>query len=111
LLSLPDSHIEHRLGLGIDPREVRLIPYPTDPYGWSYLPERQHLFLKQLSKHNIGAYREICRELGTSIEVVAVGPQLHEQTSAANPVSDEGQTPVYIEGKDPVVSVSHAQHE
>ena len=27
--------------------------------------------MKQLSKHNTGAYRKTCRELGFSIEVVA----------------------------------------
>lgn len=59
------------LKLLIDPKEVRLLPRPTDPYLWQYLPERGHLFTKQLSKHNIGAFREICRELGSSIIVFA----------------------------------------
>jgi len=46
------------------------MPREKDPYAWKYFPERKHLFCKQLSKHNIGAYREICQALGSSIEVV-----------------------------------------
>jgi hypothetical protein len=32
--------------------------------------KREHLFTKQLSKHSIGAYMELCREVGTSIEAI-----------------------------------------
>lgn len=50
---------------------MRLITAASDPYRWKYNPDRQHLFTKQISKHNAGAYREISRELGKSIEVVS----------------------------------------
>ncbi|KAL9125042.1 MAG: hypothetical protein Q9217_005703 [Psora testacea] len=48
---------------------------PSPIYGESAeedfaLPEKQHLFKKQLSKHSIGAYRELCREVGVSFEAV-----------------------------------------
>jgi len=46
------------------------MPRETDPYTWKYFPERKHLFCKQISKHTVGAYREICQALGSSIEVV-----------------------------------------
>lgn len=62
---------ESRLGLLIDPVEVRLIPHHSDPYTWSYMPQRRHLFRKQISKHNLGAYREMCTEVGRSFEAVA----------------------------------------
>jgi hypothetical protein len=42
-----------------------------DPYSWKYLPTRGHLFKKSLSKHSIGAYVELCREVGISFEAVA----------------------------------------
>ncbi|KAL8643185.1 MAG: hypothetical protein Q9228_000170, partial [Teloschistes exilis] len=34
------------------------------------LPEKEHLFKKHLSKHSIGAYRELCRGVGVSFEAV-----------------------------------------
>jgi hypothetical protein len=42
-----------------------------DPYSWKYLQTRAHLFEKSLSKHSIGAYIELCREVGASFEAVA----------------------------------------
>lgn len=62
------------IDVAVDPRDVRLHPRDSDLYTWRYLPERAHLFTKQISKHNAGAYREICRELGNSIEVLAKVP-------------------------------------
>ena len=41
-----------------------------DPYSWQALPEKDHLFKKQLSKHSIGAYRALCRKVGVSFEAV-----------------------------------------
>ncbi|KAK5093984.1 hypothetical protein LTS08_008768 [Lithohypha guttulata] len=64
------SGTEQQTGLDIDPLEVRLVPGPADPYVWQYGPEQQHLFRKQLSKHNLGAYRQICQHLGRSIWAV-----------------------------------------
>ena len=62
---------ESKLGISIDPSEVRLIPRAEDPYSWQSLPTRTHLFEKNLSKHSIGAYMELCREVGVSFEAVA----------------------------------------
>lgn len=61
-----------KLGLSIEPAEVRLITGADDLYTWQRLPEKNHLFKKQLSKHSIGAYRELCRGVGVSFEAVAV---------------------------------------
>lgn len=66
------------------------MPRPTDPYVWKYLPVREHLFRKQLSKHNSGAYREISRELGHSIEVTR---QHHYHTSYTASQSCHQQEP------------------
>ncbi|KAH6667432.1 hypothetical protein B0J14DRAFT_658881 [Halenospora varia] len=65
------EHIKSKLGISIDPSEVRLITRVEDPYSWQSLPARTHLFEKNLSKHSIGAYMELCREVGVSFEAVA----------------------------------------
>jgi hypothetical protein len=58
------------LGILIEPAEVRLITRADDPYTWQMLPEKEHLFKKHLSKHSIGAYRELCRGVGVSFDAV-----------------------------------------
>ncbi len=58
------------LGILIEPAEVRLITSGDDPYTWQRLPGKEHLFEKHLSKHSIGAYRELCRGVGVSFEAV-----------------------------------------
>ncbi|PVH67505.1 hypothetical protein DL98DRAFT_475594, partial [Cadophora sp. DSE1049] len=65
------EHIRSKLGILVDPSEVRLITRVEDPYSWQFLPARTHLFEKNLSKHSIGAYMELCREVGVSFEAVA----------------------------------------
>ncbi|KAN0069235.1 hypothetical protein V8E54_012864, partial [Elaphomyces granulatus] len=37
---------------------------------WTAIPEKKYLFTKQLSKLSIGAYMELCREVGKSFEAV-----------------------------------------
>ena len=61
-----------KLGLFVEPAEVRLITGADDLYTWQMLPEKTYLFKKQLSKHSTGAYRELCRGVGVSFEAVAV---------------------------------------
>ncbi|OCL02933.1 hypothetical protein AOQ84DRAFT_392612 [Glonium stellatum] len=65
------EHIKGRLGISIDPSEVRLITRVEDPYSWQFLPARTHLFERNLSKHSIDAYMVLCREVGVSFEAVA----------------------------------------
>ena len=48
--------------------QVRLITGADDPYAWKVLPEKEHLFKK--SKHSIGAYMELWREVGVSFEAL-----------------------------------------
>jgi hypothetical protein len=38
---------------------------------WVPVPEKEHLFKKQLSKHSIGAYMELCRGVGVPFEAIA----------------------------------------
>ena len=67
---------ESRLGIIIEPSQVRLIPGPDDPYIWKVLPEKGELFSKIFSKnisdHSIGAYKELCEGVGTTFEAVQV---------------------------------------
>ena len=49
-----------KLGIYVDPTEVRLITSADDAYTWQNLPRIQYLFQKQLSKHSVRAYRELC---------------------------------------------------
>jgi hypothetical protein len=65
------NHLECTLGIVVEPTQVRLKPDVQDGYKWNALPETQHLFTKQLSKHSVGAYMELCREVGKSFEAVA----------------------------------------
>jgi chromosome segregation ATPase len=58
---ITDSIIGSRLGIPVSPEEVRLIPKPEDPYKWAFIPQKRHLFQKQLSEHCIRAYKEISR--------------------------------------------------
>ena len=80
-----------KLGFSIKPEDIRLITYADDPYTWQALPEKQHLFKKQLSKHSIGAYRKLCREVGVSFEAVpttqpdAIARSKSDEESPENP--------------------------
>jgi len=50
---------ESSLGISVSPADVCLITGPQDSYKWASLPEKSYLFEKHLSKHCIGAYREM----------------------------------------------------
>jgi hypothetical protein len=67
--------------------QVRLITGAEDPYAWKVLPEKEHLFKKHMSKHSIGAYMELWRNVGVSFEAVLAAvstefSQRHPQESA-----------------------------
>lgn len=64
------DHIYANIGLSIEPAQVRLITTGDDPYTWKVLPGKEHLFAKQMSKHSIGLYMELFREVGHSFEAV-----------------------------------------
>ena len=65
-----DSPKVSKLRISIELAEVRLITSIDDPYRWQTLPEVQHLFKKQISKHLIGAYRELYRGVDISFEAI-----------------------------------------
>lgn len=61
---LSDRTTEQATGICVTPANVRLIPRDDDAYEWQYEPQRYYLFHKHISKHNLGACRELCREVG-----------------------------------------------
>lgn len=85
-LSFNNEFKDVTLGLSIEPAQVRLITSKDDPYCWKILPGKEHLFQKQLSKHSIGAYMELFREVGASFEAVLAISETsgQEQSSDGN---------------------------
>lgn len=61
-----------KLGILIKLADVRLIISANNSYIWHPLAEKEYLFKNYLSKRFIGAYRELCRGVGVSFEVVPV---------------------------------------
>ena len=59
-----------KLGILIELADIRLITSANDPYTWQILAEKEHLFKRNLSKHSIGAYRELCRGVGVSFKAI-----------------------------------------
>jgi hypothetical protein len=47
-----------------------LIPGLDSAYQWDYPREQSHLFRKQISKHTIGAYKELRDNIGLSIKAI-----------------------------------------
>jgi len=50
------------------------------------LPEKRHLFLKNISDHSIGAYKELCKGIGVAFEAVPVN--VNTLTGSADQVQD-----------------------
>lgn len=56
---------------------------------WAREPEREHLFKKQISKHSVGAYMELCREVGLSIKGVAPSCELPQISTSFTQENDQ----------------------
>ncbi|KAL9082813.1 MAG: hypothetical protein Q9165_008772 [Trypethelium subeluteriae] len=69
------EHINSRLGIKIDPANVRLNPVRNEPYAWKILPEQEErllkIFSKNLSEHSVGVYKELIEGVGVSFEAVS----------------------------------------
>ncbi|KAI0442069.1 hypothetical protein F4803DRAFT_520807 [Xylaria telfairii] len=78
------EHIEAKLGLRIDPSQVRLSTSIDDGYTWKTLPETKYLFSKNLSRHSIRAYRTLCSNVGVTFEAVRSAPEapIHSRESS-----------------------------
>ncbi|KAK8120472.1 hypothetical protein PG999_004592 [Apiospora kogelbergensis] len=79
-----------RIGVRIDPSEVRLITSEKDAYGWQRLPEAEPLFAKHLSDHSVGAYRKICEGVGRTFEAVVSPHHNHEEVRSIRKTPGNG---------------------
>jgi hypothetical protein len=70
--TVANSISESRIGISIEPSQVRLTPGPVDLYRWKVLPVKRQLFSKNLSDHSIGAYKELYRGVGISFEAISI---------------------------------------
>ncbi|KAF2257714.1 hypothetical protein CC78DRAFT_527427, partial [Lojkania enalia] len=62
--------LESRLGIIVEPAQVRLLPSPDNPYTWRFLPKKKHLFSKNISDHSISAYKELCDGVGKTFKAI-----------------------------------------
>lgn len=46
------------------------MPGIDDLYCWKFLPEKQHLFSKNMSDHSTGAYKELWKGVGITFEAI-----------------------------------------
>lgn len=81
-----DQNRAQATGVTVAPSEVRLVVRDDDPYEWDHPPEKYYLFHKSLSKHNLGACRELCREAGHSFRAVK-----RRESRPHNTVADESK--------------------
>jgi DNA repair ATPase RecN len=63
---------EKKVGILIEPSQVRLVTGADDLYTWKVLPQKKHLFSKNISDHSIGAYKELCEGIDSAFEAVPV---------------------------------------
>ncbi|PVH69406.1 hypothetical protein DL98DRAFT_661712 [Cadophora sp. DSE1049] len=66
------KHIQKKVGIVIEPSQVRLVTGADDLYTWKVLPQKKHLFSKNISDHSIGAYKELCEGIDSAFEAVPV---------------------------------------
>lgn len=62
---------DSKLGLQVPPVDVRIHPRNQDGYRWSVLPQKEHLFEKNLSKLSTGTYIQIMEGIGVFFEAVS----------------------------------------
>jgi hypothetical protein len=59
---------EKKVGIVIEPSQVRLVTGADDLYTWKVLPQKKHLFSKNISDYSIGAYKELCEGIDSAFE-------------------------------------------
>ncbi|CAG8024039.1 unnamed protein product [Penicillium salamii] len=77
------ANIYDRLRIVVTPEKVRLQPRPEDGYAWSVTSPNAGLLKSSLSSGNIHLYREICNEIGHSIEAVSPHTLGHSQSNTS----------------------------
>lgn len=90
------EQIGFRLGIEIDPRDVRLVPYHIDPYCWRYDDSLASLFEKPLSQHDISARRRLLEELGRKFEATSAPREIQwpESEVVSSPCEQSPREPL-----------------
>ena len=99
----PQSHIQNadnftddKLGLNIDPADVRLIPNAVDQYRWGPIPGKEamfkgSLFERHLSKLSIGPLMELRRGVGKTFQAIKPSDVLLRHSSGHSNALEEKQ--------------------
>lgn len=76
-----------RLGIAVQPAEVRLKPSPDSAYRWMIVQGKEHLlahlFSKSISEHSVSAYKELCAGVGKVFEAVAPTEEISDAIQTA----------------------------
>ncbi|KAI9758898.1 MAG: hypothetical protein M1840_003738 [Geoglossum simile] len=64
------AHIYNRLGILIEPAQVRLKINTDDPYIWEKIEGKEHLFSRNMSDLSTGALKELYEGIGKSFAAV-----------------------------------------
>lgn len=80
---------DRKLQIFVNPENIRLRPGPEDPYRWRFLPAKQHLFCKQLSKHCTREYKEIIESIDIGLEAVSVEEYNREPIAEDAPPTEQ----------------------
>jgi hypothetical protein len=84
------EQIGFRLGIEIEPRDVRLVPYHIDPYCWRYDHTLASLFEKPLSQHDVSTRQRLLEELGRKYEATSAPREIQlPQSEMVSSTSEE----------------------
>lgn len=80
---------EDRLGLLIEPAQVRLVPGLNDPYCWRYPPHLRQFSTRNMSNQTVGVYKALCREVKVKKSIKAVARDSLAELGAWETSEDE----------------------
>ncbi|KAH7188006.1 hypothetical protein DER44DRAFT_679950 [Fusarium oxysporum] len=108
------KHVRSRLGVSVEPSEIRLSLRPTDPYKWEILSGKEEslrrVFAKKLSDHSIGTYNLLCEEVGVTFEAVSKAPS-NCDPGVYTPLADESFSSRIAELKGENENIHQQLHE
>jgi hypothetical protein len=87
---------EDRLGLLIEPAQVRLVPGLNDAYCWRYPPRLRRFFKRNMSDQTVGVYKALCREVEVTKSIKAVERDALAELGEWEPSEDEMSEMVWI---------------
>ena len=82
IVAFTNNNPESRLGILVDPSQVRLKPSVDDLYTWERMKEKDHLFLKNISDHSNRSLMELYEGIGVSFAAIRKDSILELQAGA-----------------------------